>query len=423
MSIELTPVGVACNLRCPYCYENPMRDAGNSSPGYDLDAMKRGLEKEGGAFTLFGGEPLMMKFADLEEILRWGFDKYGHTSIQTNGSLITNEHYKLFHKYKTSIGISVDGPDELNDSRWAGTEEKTRTATAESHNAIRRLCFEAIAPSIIITLYCGNASAERLPKLLKWIQYLDTLGVRAMRVHLLEIDHEDVRTGMALTEDENVNACLALMELQNSLKRLKFDLFADMAKLLIGDGKNLSCIWGACDPLTTPAVQAVNGLGGRSNCNRTNKDGIDWVKAPTHGSERYIVLHETPFEDGGCKDCRFFFACKGQCPGTSIGGDWRNRSEQCQIYYRIFERIEEQLVYLGKLPISAVDSLRIAAENALLGKWVSGQGTKSNDHQDHWDAPHGYEHDDAGFTVHGDNGMTTTHTDIPHGDSNIVGVQ
>ena len=29
MTIELEPVGVVCNLSCPYCYEHPMRDAGN----------------------------------------------------------------------------------------------------------------------------------------------------------------------------------------------------------------------------------------------------------------------------------------------------------------------------------------------------------------------------------------------------------
>ena len=30
MSIELRPLGVACNLACHYCYQNPQRDAETS---------------------------------------------------------------------------------------------------------------------------------------------------------------------------------------------------------------------------------------------------------------------------------------------------------------------------------------------------------------------------------------------------------
>src|SRR5690349_4734758 len=100
MTIELNPVGVTCNLSCPYCYEHPIRDAGNAmGRTYDMEAMKRGLEAEGGDFTVFGGEPLLMRFEDLEEIFRWGFEKYGKNCIQTNGALITDAHIALFKKY------------------------------------------------------------------------------------------------------------------------------------------------------------------------------------------------------------------------------------------------------------------------------------------------------------------------------------
>ena len=59
MSVELRPLGVACNIQCQYCYQNPERDAGNVARSYDLDAMKAAVEREGGPFTLFGGEALL----------------------------------------------------------------------------------------------------------------------------------------------------------------------------------------------------------------------------------------------------------------------------------------------------------------------------------------------------------------------------
>ena len=60
-----------------------------------------------------------------------------------------------------------------------------------------------------------------------------------------------------------------------------------------------------------------------SNCGRTNKDGVDYLKSDHQGYERYIALYNTPHEHGGCKGCRFFLMCKGQCPGTAIDGDWQ----------------------------------------------------------------------------------------------------
>ena len=90
MSVELRPLGVACNIQCQYCYQNPVRDAGNVPRSYDLDKMKAAIEAEGGPFSLFGGEPLLVPIADLEELWSWGLERYGHNSLQTNGTLITD---------------------------------------------------------------------------------------------------------------------------------------------------------------------------------------------------------------------------------------------------------------------------------------------------------------------------------------------
>jgi uncharacterized protein len=414
VSIELNPVGVKCNLACPYCYEDPMREAGNFSPGYDLDAMKRGLEAEGGDWSLFGGEPLLMAFDDLADVLRWGFKKKGRTGVQTNGTLVTPAHVALFLECKTSVGISLDGPGELNDTRWAGTPEKTAAATAASHRAIDMLLEAGVAPSLIVTLHKLNASAERLPRLVEWLRGLDARGIKWVRLHALEVDSAEAR-GLELDEAQAAAAFASLMALQDELVAMRFDLFSDMAKLLLdGPAAGASCIWNGCDPLTTPAVRGVNGAGGLSNCSRTNKDGVDWVKAAAWGNDRSRVLHATAQADGGCAGCRFFFACQGQCPGTAIGGDWRNRSEQCGVWLRTFGRIEAALVQAGRIPLSWPS--RRAEREALEASIVAREASGDRDHGDHWDAPDGYSHSDAGLEVHGDGGETVVHGDLPHGD-------
>lgn len=411
-----------------------MRDAGNFSPGYDMAAMKRGLERENYRFSIFGGEPLLMPIKDLEEMFRWGLEKFGSNGIQTNGTLITQEHIRIFKQYKVGVGISVDGPDELNDSRWMGTLEKTREATATSMAAIQALCAAGIAPSIIFTLYKGNARGDRLERLKHWLHWLDDLGICWARVHLLEVEDEKVRAEMGLTEAETTTAMLELLYLQPTFARLRLDAFEDMAKLLTADDGNVTCTWNACDPYTTRAVRGVDGLGNASNCGRTNKDGVDWGKADSEGFERPLVLYATPQAEGGCQGCRFFVACKGQCPGTAIGGDWRNRTEQCGTWMSLFDHMERRLAEKGVVPISRSPMLK-AVEIAMIGGWRTGKNFTiqqslaickgellpadigNREHGDHWDAPDGTHHSDGPWEVHGDAGMTEAHGDQPHGDS------
>jgi uncharacterized protein len=405
-TVELKTRGEICNLSCPYCYEQPMRDAGNFTSGYDLDAMKAALTRENKSFTFFGGEPLLTPRADLEHLAQWGFEKFGGTSLQTNGSLIEPWHIDLFARCNVSVGVSVDGPDELNDSRWAGSLEKTRTMTARSHQAIQLLIAAKRTPGLIVTLSRVNASPERLPRLLQWFRELDAAGVISVNVHLLEVEHRDVR-GFSLTQDENIAAMMALYDLQGTLKGLRFDTFGEVARLLTSAQAN-GCVWGGCDPLTTPAVHGVDATGQQTNCGRTNKDGVDWTKADGWAPTRTALLYSTPQDDGGCQDCRFFFACRGQCPGTAFAGDWRNRSEHCETWIAIFERVESDLASGGIVPLSW--PTRSAERLALEAQQVAGAGGEQ-EHADHWDAPNGYQHADGVIFVHGDQGNTEMHGD------------
>ena len=107
------------------------------------------------------------------------------------------------------------------------------------------------------------------------------------------------------------------------------------------------------------------------------RTGIDFVKSASEGFERYLALYQTPQEDGGCKDCRFFLMCKGQCPGTAIDGDWRNRTEHCQVWMTLFRQLEEELLDQAKSPLSA-RPLRRQIEQDFLKVWASGRNTTIN---------------------------------------------
>jgi len=375
MSIEVRPLGVKCNIQCQYCYQNPQRDAGNVLHAYNLSRIKDAIAAEGQPFTLFGGEPLLMPERDLEEIWQWGFRKYGANRIQTNGTLINENHIRMFREYNVHVGISVDGPGELNDVRWAGSLEQTRMASAKTQAAIERLCKEGMTPTLIITLHRSNATPDKLPVLQDWLLYLERLGVVRARLHILEVDNDSIRAKYSLSDKENLECMLSFLDFErDSLTTLRFDLFQEMRNLLRGDDNDTSCVWNACDSYTTRAVRGIEGNGQSSNCGRTNKDGIDFVKSDVEGFERYLALYHTPQEHGGCNQCRFFLMCKGQCPGTAIDGDWRNRTEHCRVWMGLYQHLEAEVMNQGLTPISR-DMRRPQLEEIFLTHWAEGRNS------------------------------------------------
>src|SRR4029453_6775192 len=103
-----------------------------------------------------------------------------------------------------------------------------------------------------------------------------------------------------------------------------------------------------------------------------NKDGIDFRKAEGHGFDRVLALYHTPEEFQGCKGCRFFLMCKGQCPGTSDRGDWRNRSAHCEVWKALYAHFEQRLSEEGFHPVSS-NPIRYLLERRVLESWEQGR--------------------------------------------------
>jgi uncharacterized protein len=346
--------------------------------------MIAGLEKEKGAFSIFGGEPLLMKFEDLARLLKYGFDKWQKTSIQTNGTLINDDHINLFKKYNTSVGISVDGPGDLNSVRHANSGDSTLTEhlTANSQRSIERLLRESIPLGLIITLHTGNCGIHVFPEFVKWIGQLDKLGVTSARLHFLEGDHAPE---LKLTSERLTEVMLFLAKLEmRELKNLRFDKFGEMLSLLANEKERGSCVWNNCDPYTTEAVRGVNGDGTSSNCGRVNKDGVNWLKANSTSHVRQLILYNTSQDHGGCKDCRFFLPCRGYCPGTAIDSDWRNRTEHCSTIKALFTHYEGVLLDNRKTPISMVSDRQKIEQNLLTQLRGSSQQTHVNTMHEDW---------------------------------------
>jgi uncharacterized protein len=371
MTVEVRPLGDKCNIKCRYCYQEGIRTAGNVPTRYDLDAIMATLDRLAEPFSLFGGEIMLTRRPDLERLMQLGFDRHGGVGMQTNGTLIEERDIELFRKYRVRIGISIDGPGPLNDARWAGSLVTTRRATARIEAVIETLCREGMPPNVIVTLNRINAAPDRLGVLCEWIGFLGSLGVRKLRLHLLEQDETESGEGLALSAQENLAALRRLRVLEQQLPSVQFDIFAEMAAMLKGDDAQTSCVFHACDPYATRAVVGVESDGRLGNCGRTNKDGVTHLRASREAFERQLSLYRTPQAHGGCQGCRFFLACKGNCPGTAIGGDWRMRSIDCPVWFGLFEDIETELQANGEVAISRSER-RPDIEAKMIAAWSIG---------------------------------------------------
>lgn len=354
-----------------------MREAGNINVPRDWPRVRAQLERAGRDFSVFGGEALLTPFAHLEEVFAFGYERYGKNGIQTNGSLITDAHIDLFERYQVHVGISIDGPPELNLVRCEpALTERTLTAIA-------KLCARGRFPSIITTIHRGNAD---LAVLIPWFDSLHALGVQYLNLHELEV--ECGRDALALTEEETLRVYLALYEWSTTTSMHVLP-FADIKALLTTRHPQTTCVWNHCDPLTTEAVHGINPNGELSNCGRTNKDGINWVKSDRPGYERYLALFHTPQADGGCQGCRYFAFCKGHCPGTAIDGDWRNRTVNCRLWYGLFARIERDCDPASLLTEGDKRQLVAGILHADMP-----HGDAHGDSWEHGDRPHGDAHED-----------------------------
>ena len=130
----LVKVASRCNINCSYCYVYNMGDnSWEDMPNYisretasdivrNLANLKASQEKLF-AVVLHGGEPLLLGIKRLGYFLhevRSVLPQSYPVSIQSNGMLITKEILDLCSKYKTSLSVSLDGPEKINDASRVG---------------------------------------------------------------------------------------------------------------------------------------------------------------------------------------------------------------------------------------------------------------------------------------------------------------
>jgi uncharacterized protein len=354
------------------CYEEEDRavNGNDVTDNYDMDAIMEELENFKERYPneipgLHGGEPLLLRDEDIETIFEWVYNNYEqvrngekYTHIQTNATLLRDKHIEMFDKYNVNVGISCDGPPELNEHRKAAMrEEATDRLSGLTYENIFKLGETSVPVGVIVVVHEGNAGTdERLETLFEWMDKLNQNGISG---HFNEmLPYEEINQELALSGERLKEVYLKTWEWMKGEPYRTWNPMRDFQDNLLGNSLT-DCRVAECDPFDAGAAKIIDGEGETSGCGKTWAavgDGTPFLQGPSNNSEynddqdRERILKDLPGAPetegpdlGGCKGCRYWSVCHGGCPSAGIDEDHRNRTRWCESKYYLYKRIEEDM--------------------------------------------------------------------------------
>lgn len=121
-------ITVTCNLSCDYCYAEVAKPEQRGDL-YPMEVYRRAIEilarhsrRPHLEIIFHGGEPLLENASWYEEACEFTqstFDNHDKTcefGLQSNLTLLQQEHVDVFVKYGVKVGTSLDGPKEIHDA-------------------------------------------------------------------------------------------------------------------------------------------------------------------------------------------------------------------------------------------------------------------------------------------------------------------
>jgi uncharacterized protein len=201
----IVKVAERCNLVCSYCYYFFAGDQTyKTRPGrmsrQVIDGLARFLT-EGATATgipsiklvFHGGEPLLLRKADFEyacEAFRREISPVASLSlnVQTNGVLIDEEWVDIFRRHGVSVGISLDGDQDVNDRyRVDRLGRGTHSRVVEGFRRVKAAAREEQWPEPgLLTVLDADADIEAVYR-----HFVEDLGATCVSTLLPDCSHDD----------------------------------------------------------------------------------------------------------------------------------------------------------------------------------------------------------------------------------------
>lgn len=373
-TVMAKPVGSACNLRCSYCYYlEKGKFYKTDSPSLMDDATLEQFISQYIAsqptkevvFNWHGGEALIRplnfyrKITDLQR--KYGEGREISNTIQTNGTLITDEWSEFFRENNWLVGVSIDGPQHLHDIYRKRHDGKS--SFPDIMEGIENLNRHRVDWNVLATVNAANAD---YPK--ETYNFLKDLGTPFLQ--FTPVVERLKRDGMlASHSDENIKVAEFSVKPQQ-WGRFMCEVFDEWVKQDVGSvyvqlfDATLANKMGAMSPVCTMAEECGNALAVEFNgdtyaCDHFVFPGYKlgnihqkplWQMAQGEPQKRFSAIKKASLPKK-CRECEFLWACHGECPRnrfvkTTEKG--RNLNYLCEGYRMFFSHVSPAMDFMKK---------------------------------------------------------------------------
>ncbi len=361
------PTGAICNLDCTYCFYLDKEDLypGSKFRMSDevLDAYIRQLLEahrsdrvtvawQGGEPTLMGLEFFRRAAARVARHRRPGVTV--ENTIQTNGTLLTDEWCEFFRENDFLVGISIDGPRELHDAHRV--DKKRQPTFDRVMRGLRLLQKHGVDFNVLTTVNRTNGDHPlavyrflRDEVATTWIQFIPVVERVPLSRDVSELSVGAEQFGAFL---------ITIFEewVRNDVGRVYVQTFEAAARNWLGLPSSGMCVFNR----TCGGALALEHNGDLYSC--------DHFVAPKHrlgniGTKNLLplVASEEQQQFGKdklerlpryCRECPVRFACHGECPKnrfiTTPDGE-PGLNYLCAGYRRFFLHIDRPMRAIAEL--------------------------------------------------------------------------
>lgn len=367
-------VGSRCNLRCEYCYYLEKGKFYDNMPSHNMsdEVLERFIEdyiksqpSTEVMFAWHGGESLLRPIEFYEKVLelqrKHGAGHSISNSIQTNGTLLDDNWCRFFHRNGWLVGLSIDGmANDHNRYRKTATGNPTFTKVMRGIELLNK---HRVEWNILATV---NSSNARYP--VETYEFLKRLGTPFLQFTPVV---ERFRTDGALASQHENGYDIAEFSVTpqqwgNFLCKV-FDRWVktDVGKVYVQTFDATLANWvGAQAPVCTMArncgsAVAVEFNGDVYSCDHfvfpdyklgnimqeSLAQMIFSTKQVRFGADKRDSLPSK------CKECKFLFACNGECPRnrfTTTENGESNLNYLCEGYYRFFNHVAPYMDFMKR---------------------------------------------------------------------------
>lgn len=376
--VMLKPVGASCNLRCKYCYYLEKASLYTDTPAHIMtEELLEQFTKEyieaqtmnDVLFTWHGGEPLMRPLSFFRKAMQLQ-QKYARgrrisNSIQTNGTLITDEWCEFLKENDWLVGISVDGPQEFHDEyrRTAGNGPSWH----KTMDGLRRLKKHGVEWNAMAVVNNNNADyplefyhffRDNGCKYIQLSPIVERVKKHAGGRYLASlVDKEDAAlAGFSVTPEQWGNFLCAIFD--EWVRHDVGDTFVEIFDCTLANWYGV-----------TPGICAYAKECGHAGVMEFNGDvySCDHFVFPEYklgniktktitemlygGQQRKFSQLKHQSLPAQCKECEWEFACHGECPKNRFLKDRYGNpglNYLCKGYRQYFEHVAPYMDFMNR---------------------------------------------------------------------------